>query len=184
MRTGRWFLALSMLAGVGIAIAGIGAMAAENLKTLASSASKPVALGTGAVTVPLVPPASAPQVLSSRVASVAEGRKVYLVVKGFGADEPPGTIYQVYLGLPRDVAPNPDGIYYVGALNFFNAMKGGATEMARSDQRFLSFDVTDLLKTLQSRHSLGDDTTVTIVPAGKPVSTAQPMVGDIALVEQ
>jgi tyrosinase len=159
-------------------------MAAETPETLASTAGKPVALGTGPVTVPLVPPASAPQVLSARVASVSQDRKVYLVVKGFGADEPPGTIYQVYLGLPRDVAPSPDGIYYVGTLNFFNAMRGGASVMARSDQRFLSFDVTDLLKTLQSRHSLGDDTTVTIVPANKPSSAAKPMVGNIALVAQ
>jgi hypothetical protein len=165
-------------------LAGIGTMAAEAPETLASSASKPVALGTGPVTVPLVRPASAPQVLSSRVASVGRDRKVYLVVKGFGAETPPGTTYQIYLGLPRDVAPSPDEIYYVGTLNFFNALKGNASEMARSDQRFLSFDVTDLLKTLQSRHSLGDDTTVTIVPAGQPSSAAKPMVGDIALVAQ
>lgn len=183
MRTGRWLLVLIMVATVEAATAGFGAMAVESQETLASSASRPVMLGGGLVTVPLVPPASA-KALSARVAAVAQGRKIYLVVKGFATDEPPETIYQVYLGLPPDVAPSPDGIYYVGALNFFNATRGADAEAVRSDPRFLSFDVTGLLKTLQSRHSLGDDTSVTIVPAGKARSSAKPMLGDIALVEQ
>ena len=55
---------------------------------------------------------------------------------------------------------------------------------ARSDPRFLSFDVTALLQTLQSRHSLGDNATVTIVPAGKPRADAKPVIAEVALVEQ
>jgi len=185
MRKGRWHLALTILASVETAVAGIGAMAAETPATLASSASKPVTLGSEPVTVPLVvPEGAASKALSAGVASVGEGRKIYLVVKGFGTDEPPESVYQVYLGLPRDAAPSPDSVYYVGTLNFFNATRGASAEAVRSDPRFLSFDVTDLLRMLQSRHSLADGTSVTIVPAGKARASAKPMLGDIALVSQ
>jgi len=37
---------------------------------------------------------------------------------------------------------------------------------------------------LQSRNSLGDNTTVTIVPANKPRESAKPVITEIALVEQ
>ena len=121
--------------------------------------------------------------MSARVATVRADRKVYLVAKGLGTDEPPETIYRIYLGLPQDVAPSPDEIYYVGSLNFFNATSRGA-QAAKQDPRFLSFDVTRLLKTLQSRNSLGDNTTVTIVPANKPRESAKPVITEIALVEQ
>ena len=95
------------------------AVAAEP-ETLATSASAPVALGAGPVTVTLAPAAG--KALSARVAAAGEGRKVYLVAKGLGTDEPPETIYQLYLGLPQGTVPSPDGPYYVGALNFFNAV--------------------------------------------------------------
>ena len=130
----------------------------------------------------LVPPAAG-KALSARVATVGAGRKVYLVAKGLGTDEPPETIYRIYLGLPQGVAPNPDELYYVGSLNFFNASSRGA-QAAKPDPRFLSFDVTSLLKTLQSRNALGDNATVTIVPASKPRAGAKPVIGEIALVAQ
>jgi len=100
-----------------------------------------------------------------------------------GTDEPPETIYQIYLGLPPGVAPDPNGIYYVGSLNFFSAV-GRSAEAGQADPRFLSFDVTALLRTLQSRNSLGDNTTVTIVPAGSPRAGAKPVIAEVALVEQ
>jgi hypothetical protein len=182
MRKGRWLVALTILAAVATAVAGIGAMAAESSATLASSASKPVTLGSGPVIVPLAAPTGVAS--KALAAQIAEGRKIYLVVKGFGTDEPPEAVYQLYLGLPRDTAPSPDSVYYVGTLNFFNATRGASAEAVRSDPRFLSFDVTDLLKTLQSRHSLADETAVTIVPAGSARISAKPMLGDIALVSQ
>jgi hypothetical protein len=179
-RCGFWL----MLTAFAAATLCVNAMTAEPFETLANSVSKPVALGVGRVTVTLVPPASAQsQTLSARVATVRADRKVYLMVRGLGTDEPPETIYQLYLGLPPDVAPNPDDIYYVGSLNFFNTVNHDAA-VAGPDPRFLSFDVTELLKTLQSRKSLGDDATVTIVPAGKPRAGAKAVIGEIALVEQ
>src|ERR1700737_3826382 len=183
MRSNRWRFSLLLIAGVAAMTIGVNAMAAESFETLATSASKPVALGAGPVTVTLAPAPGNVASLSARLASVRQDRKVYLVLRGLSTNEQPGVVYQIYLGLPQGVAPKPDGPYYVGSLNFFNAMSGG-TEPARPDQRFYSFDVTDLLKTLQSRKSLGDAVAVTIVPAGKPSAGAKPMIGEIALVEQ
>jgi hypothetical protein len=182
MRMGRWGLWLLTLAAVAAMTTGVNAVAAEHFETLATSASAPVKLGTGPVAVTLAPPAAG-KALSARVATVGESRKVYLVAKGLGTDEPPETIYQIYLGLPPGVAPDPNGIYYVGSLNFFSAV-GRSAEAGQADPRFLSFDVTALLRTLQSRNSLGDNTTVTIVPAGSPRAGAKPVIAEVALVEQ
>lgn len=182
MRTGRWGVWLLMLSAVLAMTTGVNAVAAEPSETLATSASAPVALGAGPVSVTLAPPASG-KALSARLATVGESRKVYLVARGLGTDEPPETIYQIYLGLPPGAAPSPDAIYYVGSLNFFNSVGRGAAA-GQPDPRFVSFDVTALLKTLRSRNSLGDDATVTIVPANKPRSSAKPVIAEIALVAQ
>jgi hypothetical protein len=179
--TGRWRGWLPMLAAV-VAMTGaidtMGVAVAAEPETLATSGAAPVTLGAGPVTVTLAPQSG--KALSARVATVAPDRKVYLVAKGLGTDQPPETIYQLYLGLPQGTAPTPDGPYYVGALNFFNAVG----RRAGSDPRFLSFDVTARLKSLQSRNALGDNVTVTIVPAGKPRAGANPVVNAIALVAQ
>jgi tyrosinase len=181
MRT-KYRFYLLVIAGVAAMATGVNAMAAESPEMLATSAGKPVALGAGPVAVTLAPASGSAAPLSARVATVRQDRKVYLVVKGLGTNEQPEVIYQVYLGLPPGVAPKPDGLYYVGSLNFFNAPKSGPA--AARDPRFYSFEVTDLLKTLQSSKSLGDAATVTIVPADKPRDSARPMIGEIALVEQ
>src|ERR1700675_2257011 len=181
MRMGRWGLWLLMLAAVAAMTTGVNAVAAEHFETLATSASAPVKLGAGPVAVTLAPPAAG-KALSARVATVGERRTVYLVARGLGTDEPPETIYQIYLGLPPDVAPDPNGIYYVGSLHFFSA--AGRNAEGQADPRFLSFDVTALLRTLQSRNSLADTTAVTIVPAGTPRASAKPVIGEVTLVEQ
>jgi tyrosinase len=182
MRT-RYRFSLLMIAGIAATTTGVNAMAAESFETLATSASKPVALGAGPVTVTLAPVAGNAASLSARAATVRQGRKVYLVVKGLGTNEQPEVTYQVYLALPEGIAPNPDGPHYVGSLNFFNAMNYGEAKGGR-DPRFFSFDVTNLLQTLQSSRSLGDVATVTIVPTSAPRASAKPMIGEIALVEQ
>ena len=180
MRTGRWLMLVAVAAMTG-AVNTIGVAVAAESETLATSAGAAVALGAAPVTVTLAPAAG--RALSTRVAAASEGRKVYLVAKGLGTDAPPETIYQLYLGLPQGTAPTPDSPYYVGALNFFNAARGGA-EAARSDPRFLCFDVTHLVKSLQSQRALGENATVTIVPAGKLRAGARPVVGEISLVAQ
>jgi hypothetical protein len=182
MRT-RYRFSLLMIAAIAGVTTGVNAMAAESFETLATSASKPVALGAGPVAVTLAPVAGSAASLSARTATVRQGRKVYLVVRGLGTNEQPEVTYQVYLALPEGAAPNPDGPHYVGSLNFFNAISYGKAKGGR-DPRFFSFDVTNLLKTLQSRKSMGDLATVTIVPTATPRASAKPVIGEIALVEQ
>jgi hypothetical protein len=182
MRTNYRFYLL-VIAGVAAMTTGVNAMAAESPEMLATSASKPVALGAGPVAVTLAPAPGSAASLSARVATVRQDRKVYLVVKGLGTNEQPEVIYQVYLALPPGVAPKPDGPHYVGSLNFFNAISYGAAK-PRPDPRFFSFDVTNLLKTLQSSKSLDNTATVTIVPTAEPRAGAKPTIGEIALVEQ
>jgi hypothetical protein len=183
MRFNRWHCCLLVLAGVLAMTTGVKAMAADSSETLASSASQPVALGAGPVAVTLAPASGQVAPLSARVAGVRQDHKVYLVFSGLGTNEQPDVVYQIYLAPPPGTALQPDGPHYVGSLNFFNATNGGAGP-ARPDPRFYSFDVTDLLKTLQSRQSLGHDVTVMIVPANKPRASARPMIAEIALVEQ
>jgi tyrosinase len=183
MRSDRCRLSLLVIAGAAAITTGVNAMAAESFETIATSASKPVALGAGAVAVTLAPAPGNATSLSARVATVQQDRKVYLVARGLGTNEQPDVVYQIYLALPQGVAPKPDGPHYVGSLNFFNATTGGA-DPARPDSRFYSFDVTDLLKTLQASKSLDGAVTVTIVPADTPRVSAKPVIADIALVEQ
>ena len=187
MRTDRWralWLMLTVVATIAGALNALnafnpmGVAVAAEPETLATSPGAPVALGAGPVTVTLAPPSG--KALSARVAGVAPDRKIYLVAKGLGTDAPPETIYQLYLGLPPGTAPNPDSPHYVGALNFFNAVG----RSAGSDPRFLSFDVTSLLKSLHAQNALAGNATVTIVPAGKPSAGAKPVVGAISLVAQ
>jgi hypothetical protein len=183
LRSNKFRFVLPVIAGIAVLTTGVHAMAAESFETLATSAGKPVALGAGPAAVTLAPAADNAASLSARVATVRQDRKVYLVVKGLGANEQPGVIYQIYLALPPGVAPKPDGPHYVGALNFFNAgVSGGGAE--NPDPRFYSFDVTDRLKMLQSQKTLGDAVTVTIVPASQPRAGARPVIAEIALVAQ
>ena len=149
-------------------------VAAQTSETLARSGTAPVELGAAPIAVQLA--TSAPgETLSARAA--AKGRRIYLVFKGLGSDEPPGTVYQIYLGLPPGTAPVPDSQYYVGSLNFFNAVKRGAET---SDPRFFSFDVTARLGALQA----DQPATVTLVPGSPPRSDAKAAVGEIAIIEQ
>ena len=185
MRTGRWgalWLMLTVVAAMGAlnitAFNIMGAAVAAEPETLAISPGAPVLLSAGPVTVTLAPPSG--EALSARAATIAPDRKIYLVAKGLGTDVPPETIYQLYLGLPQGSAPSPDSIYYVGALNFFNAVGRGAG----SDPRFLSFDVTALLKSLRAQNALSESATVTIVPAGKLRAGAKPVISAISLVAQ
>ena len=171
MRTIR--LARIILAAVAAILMGLEAVPAEPSETLARSGTAPVELGAAPVAVQLVTPAG--ETLSARAA--AAGRRIYLVFKGLVTDEPPDTVYQIYFGLPPGTAPAPDGQYYVGSLNFFNAAKRGA---AAADPRFFSFDVTSRLRALQADQRA----IVTLVPASPPRSGARAAVGEIAIVEQ
>jgi hypothetical protein len=175
MRHRRMRCALAALIAIGLVLSSVVSMAAQSPETLATSSTKPIALGAGPVSVTLAPASGG--ALSKRVAAIGQGRKVYLQVKGLATNEAPEVVYQIYLGLPSGAPPKPEGIHYVGSFNFFSAL-GRAGGVSRS------FEVTDLVRALHSRKDLGDTASVTIVPTDKPRATAKPVVAEIALVEQ
>jgi hypothetical protein len=60
-------------------------------------------------------------------------------------------------------------------------VNAGCTALAGSG---FVFDVTDVLKKLESAGVLGDSVTVSIVPAGKPRERVKALVGEVSLIEQ
>lgn len=149
-----------------------------------------VALGAAPVRVNLAPPAApamAVSPLSSRVKALKAGKRIYLVLRGMRAVEQPGVVYTLYLDLPEGMSPRNGAAYRVGTLNFFDAVDlgdhadGTHTPM---ESKFRSFDVTALLQKLRRRGTLSAQPTLTIVTHGTPVTAAQPIVGEITLVEQ
>jgi tyrosinase len=111
-------------------------------------------------------------------------RQIHLVIRNYRADAEPGVIYNVYLDLPASGEGGAGEGYYVGSLNFFGAVPHDGHESHGTSATALTFDVTELAKRLRAEGGLNDAPTVTIVPAGQPVSDAKPVVGEIALIEQ
>jgi tyrosinase len=164
-------IGLAAVAAIGIQLMGpveATAQAAKNVLSLAKAG--PIALAAGPVTVSLAPGA----------AGLPPGRKLVLSITGLRTNVPPEVLYEVYLGLPSGAAPARDSVHFVGTFNFFNAAIGSQTATDRSGT--YGYDVTDLVRSLRARNLLGDTVSVTIVPSGKPVEAARPVIGEIALV--
>ena len=146
-----------------------------DVMTIASSG--PIVLGEGPAQAVLTGKS-----LAARAEALAPGRRIYLVLRELRASEPPGVLYHVYLDLPAGATPAKDDIHFAGTLNFYDAVP--LQGEAGASSKFRSFDVTDLVKTLQRRKALSDPTTVTIIPSGIPASGAQASVGKVEIVEQ
>ena len=166
--------------------------AAKNQKRVATVKAASIKLGSDPVKVTLEPlperEGLAPAPFSAQVASLKEGKRFYLVVKDLRAEKQPGVLYHVYLELPSGAAGEKLKAHHVGVLNFFHSAGHGAHGHEKPPQKgagnFLSFDITDLAKTLHAKKLLSDKPTVTIAPAGQPAADAKPVIGDITLVEQ
>ena len=163
------------------------AMAAAQEKVLATSAAT-----TGEITLTDKPvrvvlaqkETSAP--LGSLLRNLPAGHRLYLVLKGLSATQPPGVVYHLYLELPPGATPAENDPRYVGTFNFFNFVPLPDADRSARDASTpaYSFDVTDIVRTLQARGLLGDSISVTIVPGGRPANGAKAVIGEIALVEQ
>ena len=110
-------------------------------------------------------------------------RRVFLVLKNVRAKAQPGVIYHVYLDLPPGTTGQAAQRHYIGPLNFFDAVpqRGHA---AHFTGRTSKFDVTDIAARLRSAGKLSASPSVTIAPAGQPAAAAEPVIGEISLVEQ
>jgi hypothetical protein len=145
----------------------------------------PVPLGSGAVRVSLSPTGKASPEgggLGAHVGALRPGRRIYLVVRGLRAEEPPGVIYHLYLDLPAGAKPARTDARYVGSLSFFDAANFEESELSRAS--FRSFDITDTLRNLRSRRLLGERSTLTIIPGGMPATSTRLEIGRVELVEQ
>ena len=146
-----------------------------------------VALGAAAIRVPMQPQAT-PSPKVSRFAAVgaalAPAKSMLLALDNVTTDLPPEVVYDVYLDLPADTAPSPDGPNYVGSINFFAAHHPHADHGPEPLRRNFSLDATAVVKRLAAAGKLTDTPTVTIVPSGTPNPNAKPLIGGIRIVEQ
>jgi tyrosinase len=166
--------------------------AAQNQKRRATVRATPVALGADPVQVTLEPlperEGEVPVHLPNRVKSLEAERRLYLIVRDLRAETQPGVLYHVYLELPSGASREQLEAHHVGVLNFFHAVghgeHGHGGEARKETERFLRFDITNLVKALQSKNLLRDKPTLTIAPVGRPAADAKPVIGEITLVEQ
>jgi hypothetical protein len=125
-------------------------------------------------------PPSVPDV----VKGLAGDRKMYLVIRDLRTNTPPGVTYSIYLDLPADATPEVARKHFVGTFNFFNASVAPDPAKATKSDRFQSFDVTQLLKSLAAAGKLGEKVVVTVVPDELPDPQAKPRIGELTLSEQ
>jgi hypothetical protein len=128
--------------------------------------------------------------------TIESGARYVLVFEGLQTEAPLDGYFEVYLGLPRETKPDPDGPYYVGNLTFFGAdaksrQSGRDTHAGHSDVAGeVSLDITDPLRRLVERGDIKTELPITLVPAGAPKSPnerftfdarANPQIGTILL---
>lgn len=163
--------------------------AAGGSKVWAAAKPAPIELGDGPVRATLEPlpkrGGDRAVGIPGRVEALGPSRRLYLVVRGLRAASPPGVLYGIYLDLSDNPTPDQLKAHKVGVLNFFNAVGQGQGNVAESkDTGFLSFDVTDVAKSLRTKGLLKDKPALTITPAGRPAASAKPVVVEITLVEK
>jgi len=170
---------------------GLAAAAAAPPVTFATQAAPgTVALGAQPVRVVLrstaTTAAAAGSPLAGQLASLSEGRRLYLVIKNLSAAAPPETLYRVYLDLPEGTPDDPLNSHYVGSFNFFDAVPHGEEHVSHGTNasKPVSFDITDVAANVQARNLLKAEHSVSIVPSSQPVSDAKPAIGDISFVVQ
>jgi tyrosinase len=118
----------------------------------------------------------------NRVRTLRADRRLYLVLRNLQTQIQPGVVYQVYLELPAVASAGAARNFLVGTINFFGAE--AHEHGAAVQNRFFSFDITQLARTLVARSRLSANPSVTIAPAGQPAADASPVIGEITLYEQ
>ena len=154
------------------------------------AAAGPISLASEPVQVHLRVPegtaARAPEMtLDMRIRKLALSTRVFLVISKLQATSPPDVLYDVYLAPAAKARAQPSARHRVGTMNFFNAVNHGNDDQPpQSDERFVSFDVTNLVRRLQLEGQLKGEPSITIVPAGEPAIDAVPVIGTIELTLQ
>jgi hypothetical protein len=161
-------------------------VAAEYQSRVVVALDGPVMLSGGSARVTLAAATGANgQTLAARIAALAPGMHLYLLLKDLSVKEQPGTLYRIYVDLPADAKPVRDDPHYAGMLNFYNAGTSGDLRPPNTgNQSFLRYDITTLLKNLKAQNLLCDETTITIMPTTNPADDSDPRIGRIEIVEQ
>jgi tyrosinase len=118
----------------------------------------------------------------SEEADAGQRGRVFLQLRNFRADAPPGVLYHVYLSLPEGARGRDATRHYVGPLSFFDAVPGRA-HAQHFRGKSTSFDVTDIVRRLRREGLFSGTPSVTIAPAGAPPEAARPLIGEIRLVQ-
>jgi len=151
------------------------------------AAGAPVTLGAAPVRVSLPTQTGDEDFSLTAGVETLDQRRLYVVAKGLETQVQPGVLYHVYLGLPAGSDPQGHESHYVGSLNFFGSHGGhGETHdvTPSGPEKFVSFDITEVARRLKTEDALDAEPSVTIAPAGEPDSAAQPVLGELTLVEQ
>jgi hypothetical protein len=122
--------------------------------------------------------------LASHLRSLASDKRVYLVIGEMSAAEQPGVPYEIFFDLPASGKADVQSASYVGTITFFNAVKLESAAPNSNDPRFFSFDVTGIIRNLQSKKMLTEETTVVVKPAGTPAAEAKPRIARLELFER
>lgn len=153
-------------------------------------AGAPVTLGGAAVRVSLASQTGDEDFSLTQSVEALDRRRLYVVARNLQAEVQPGVLYHVYLGLPEGADPADHEARYVGSLNFFGSHgahgEGHGDEAATPSgpDKFVSFDITEVARKLKAESALDAEPSVTIVPTGDPEGGAQPVLGELTLVEQ
>ncbi len=143
----------------------------------------PIALGAAAVRVELraAAPSPGPE-FAVRMRALPDQSKVYLVLKNSVAAAQPGVVYDVFLDVPAGTTPSTDDPHYAGTINFFGTV--GMASMPGGVARTFSLDITDVVRRLGAQNTLSATPSVLIVPSGQPDAAANPVIGQIQILEQ
>jgi Common central domain of tyrosinase/Polyphenol oxidase middle domain len=116
--------------------------------------------------------------------TVESGARYMLTFEGVQTDAQFDGYFEVYLGLPRDGNPEPNGPHYVGNLSLFGAdadsrrsAKGAHAGHADFGQQ-VTIDVTEPLKRLVERGGVKNEMPVTLVPMGASKSPNERFIFD------
>jgi len=122
----------------------------------------PIELGPDRVSFPLEI-----KQLRQRLAKIAESTTETLLLKfdGVEAERQPGVVWEVYVGLPANVAPDPEGPYYVGNLSLFGSgIRSGDGHGHKYKPAQFSYAINKVMR--NSLRANQDNPSVTFVPHG------------------
>jgi hypothetical protein len=179
---------LAQIAGVAVVLTGA-ICAADDVSSQVMYSAGPVGLAAGRSTIVLrrAPGTNEKVGLRAVLDHLKAGEHMVLIVSDFQTDQPPGTIYDLFLNMPRDPPSNETDGYFVGSINFFGASprrRKSAPNPVKRDRRgrFTSFDVTEAMRRMAKQGDLPETPSITIIPSGPPAAGAHPVIGHIELV--